>query len=481
MTVSSTLDKNFYTASGSQTDFAYGFKIYNSSEMRVVTRDNDTGVETVEDPNDYTVTGMGLDNGGTVAFDSAPTADHIILLRRFTSLIQNSDIRNQESYRPADIETALDTLLFQVQRVQYDIDRSIRLMESEAATADLTVLPTLQVRKGNILGFNLSTGAIEMFAVVTVTGLHAVNHQNGGSDEINLAGMSGELATLQPPKLHAAAHQPGAGDEVIHAAAHQSGGGDAIKLDNLAAPEDNTDLDATTGLHGLLPKLGSGTVNYFRADGTWADPKGNTIVTKTTTYTATVNDDIILCNANGGAWTLSLFRASDAPGKSLTIIKTDSSVNMLTVDGFGSDEIFGKLTIKLSGLRDVVKIVSDGADWVATSPEYEYRTVAARCKGGGGGVTIEKEVGAWISAENRTAVGNYDITIRTGIFSSEPNVLLSCDGDTRDNSELMLMAWLKGSQLSATKIEWYTQDWKDGVGLQTSDNVDVELIVRGPR
>ena len=55
-----------------------------------------------------------------------------------------------------------------------------------------------------------------------------------------------------------------------HKTSHQSGGGDAIQLDNLAAPDDNTDLDATTSLHGLLPKLGGGIVNFLRADGTWA-------------------------------------------------------------------------------------------------------------------------------------------------------------------------------------------------------------------
>jgi hypothetical protein len=59
-----------------------------------------------------------------------------------------------------------------------------------------------------------------------------------------------------------------------HASSHQSGGGDAIKLDDLAAPDDNTDLNATVSAHGLLPKLGGGTTNFLRADGTWAAPPG---------------------------------------------------------------------------------------------------------------------------------------------------------------------------------------------------------------
>ena len=55
-----------------------------------------------------------------------------------------------------------------------------------------------------------------------------------------------------------------------HATSHKSGGADAIKLDELAAPTDVTTLNATTSSHGLLPKLGGGTTNFLRADGSWA-------------------------------------------------------------------------------------------------------------------------------------------------------------------------------------------------------------------
>jgi hypothetical protein len=47
-----------------------------------------------------------------------------------------------------------------------------------------------------------------------------------------------------------------------------------IKLDDLGTAEDNTDLNATTGAHGLLLKLGGGSTNFLRADGTWAEPPG---------------------------------------------------------------------------------------------------------------------------------------------------------------------------------------------------------------
>ena len=79
---------------------------------------------------------------------------------------------------------------------------------------------------------------------------HKASHQNGGSDEISVAGLSGELADDQPPKDHASAHQNGGGDEISvaglsgeladdqppkdHASAHEDGGGDEIDLTGLA-------------------------------------------------------------------------------------------------------------------------------------------------------------------------------------------------------------------------------------------------------
>lgn len=60
-----------------------------------------------------------------------------------------------------------------------------------------------------------------------------------------------------------------------HASTHQSGGGDAIKLDDLATPDDNTDLNASTSRHGLLLKLDNDTDHFLCGDGTWATPAGS--------------------------------------------------------------------------------------------------------------------------------------------------------------------------------------------------------------
>lgn len=45
---------------------------------------------------------------------------------------------------------------------------------------------------------------------------------------------------------------------------------DTKKLDDLATPDDNTDLNATAARHGLLPKLSGNGAQSLRGDGTWA-------------------------------------------------------------------------------------------------------------------------------------------------------------------------------------------------------------------
>lgn len=61
-----------------------------------------------------------------------------------------------------------------------------------------------------------------------------------------------------------------------HNTRHESGGADAIKLDDLATPDDNTDLNASTTRHGLLRKLDNVATNFLNGQGGWTVPAGTT-------------------------------------------------------------------------------------------------------------------------------------------------------------------------------------------------------------
>lgn len=72
---------------------------------------------------------------------------------------------------------------------------------------------------------------------------------------------------------HGFASRAVSGTPLPHASTHQSGGSDAIKLDDLAAPDDNTDLNASTSAHGLLNKLDNTATNFLDGTGAWDSVK----------------------------------------------------------------------------------------------------------------------------------------------------------------------------------------------------------------
>ncbi len=139
---------------------------------------------------------------------------------------------------------------------------------AQIAYSSLSGLPTLGTAASqNTTAFEAS-GAISTHAAQTET--HGIS--SFGASLVDDANATAARTTLGLGT--AATSATGDFAAATHSSSHLSGGGDAIKLDDLATPDDNTDLNATVSRHGLLPKLGGGTTNYLRADGAWAAPAG---------------------------------------------------------------------------------------------------------------------------------------------------------------------------------------------------------------
>lgn len=113
-----------------------------------------------------------------------------------------------------------------------------------------------------------------------------------------------------------------------------------------------------------------------------AIPANLSVVSKTTTYTATTSDDVILADTSGGAWTLTLYAASGNSGKVLRVVKTTSDTNALTIDGNASETINGFANIKLNYQFDEVTLVCDGTNWNIVS-QIKAPTVQTLTSGSG--------------------------------------------------------------------------------------------------
>jgi hypothetical protein len=99
------------------------------------------------------------------------------------------------------------------------------------------------------------------------------------------------------------------------------------------------------------------------------DVKGSvsySVVTKTTSYTATASDYTIICNNSGGI-TITLPAASGATGRVYVIKKVSGLLSNVTINPNGSETIDGFSTRVLTLQFETAMIQCDGINWYILS------------------------------------------------------------------------------------------------------------------
>ncbi len=129
------------------------------------------------------------------------------------------------------------------------------------------------------------------------------------------------------------------------------------------------------------------------------------LAVSTTPVTLYATDyQMIKVDASGGARTVNLPAASGNSGVFLTIIKSDSSANAVTIDGNASETINGATTFLLTVQYQSVVLRCDGSNWF-TQPNSSERTGKAVASGNG---------------------SNTAFTIAHGLGSTPSNVFVDC-------------------------------------------------------
>ena len=135
---------------------------------------------------------------------------------------------------------------------------------------------------------------------------------------------------------------------------------------------DGPNSSAVTAPEGFIGfEIGSSVTKlWFKESGStstgwspWDLFKGlHTITTVTADTTLTSSNDVVLVNAASGAITITLPTAATLL-QEFTVKKIDSSGNVVTVDGNGSETIDDTTTKVLSSQYDSIRFASDGAEW----------------------------------------------------------------------------------------------------------------------
>lgn len=128
MTVENTTRLVRLSGNGATTEWPYTFKIPTSDDLVVSLFLKSTNAETILDPADYSVTGIGTDEGGTVTYPltgSPVSSLYYLVIKREVALKQELDITNQDGFYPESVEAQLDLMVMQNQQLSETISRSI--------------------------------------------------------------------------------------------------------------------------------------------------------------------------------------------------------------------------------------------------------------------------------------------------------------------------------------------------------------------
>ena len=153
MTIASDISKTGFIGSNSTGPFLFGFKFYQNGEIIVVKTDS-AEVETVlSEGADYTLSGAGLDTGGSVTLNAVLAIGESLSVSRVIDILQETAFRNQGAFYPELHETAFDKLTMMVQQVDANANEALNGMAAvQAAVAG--VVPE------NVISSQLYAGSV---------------------------------------------------------------------------------------------------------------------------------------------------------------------------------------------------------------------------------------------------------------------------------------------------------------------------------
>lgn len=149
-------------AGATQSTFTVTFEFFDDEDLNVYV---DGVLKTLT--TDYTVTGGSGSTGSVSISVTGASGGSTVVITRSIDIERTTDFPSSGPFDIASLNTGLDRIIAIQADLQDDIDRSLRLTDYDA-DATLT-LPDVNTRKGKLLAFNATTGAVEAGATVSGT------------------------------------------------------------------------------------------------------------------------------------------------------------------------------------------------------------------------------------------------------------------------------------------------------------------------
>ncbi|MAC51784.1 MAG: hypothetical protein CME31_04485, partial [Gimesia sp.] len=149
MTVSTTTRKKSYTANGSTTVFAYDFRIFSDSDLKVYV---DGSLKTLT--THFTVSGAGDASGGNVTFGSAPADTLSVVILRELPRTQLTDYVDNSALSATSLEDTADKNLMLIQEIDSKAGEGFRFADVVVDAGVTTVDKNASDRASKLLSFD---------------------------------------------------------------------------------------------------------------------------------------------------------------------------------------------------------------------------------------------------------------------------------------------------------------------------------------
>ena len=173
-----------YTATAGQTAFTVPFEFFDASDLNVYINDTLQTLTT-----HYSVTG-GSGSTGSITLVTGATLNDVVVITRDVTLERVTDFPTSGPFQVASLNTELDKVVAMIADMKDLADRGLRLSDSD--TSATLVLANKDTRKGTVLAFNATTGAVEVGPTIADTNTVAQIK----ADISTVAGISANVTTV---------------------------------------------------------------------------------------------------------------------------------------------------------------------------------------------------------------------------------------------------------------------------------------------
>lgn len=334
MTITSTTRAVTYVGDDVNTTFSFSFKVLEASHLLVQVLDTNTGITSDISSSNYSVTGIGDENGGEVTYPLSGnplTPTDKITISRVVPPTQGLSITNQGGFFPNLVEEQFDLIVMMAQQYNEELARALKLN----ITSSLSGLEVPEPVASTVLQWNANADGLE-----------------NGPTSTEISAAEGYANDAKTSETNAAASATAAATSETNAAASFDSFDDRYLGAKSSDP--STDNDGNALIEGAL--YWNTTSKVMRVyDGAAWGPFGTAEPSDGDKGDITVSSNGTVWDINSGAVTDAMLAndkvnvAGDTMTGNLTISKADAAVDLL--DGGNTTRLLYSDTSSLTAIR----------------------------------------------------------------------------------------------------------------------------------